>query len=100
MGAAAHATLSTYEVLCVAALMQAGLALPMAYYFHRATVMGIPANSLAVPLTGVLMPFAVSAVALSYIWSPLGENSRAGGGRITAWNHGHGPDSWGAADGG
>jgi len=69
--AGAHATLSTYEVLCVATLMQAGLALPMAYYFHRATVMGIPANSLAVPLTGVLMPFAVSAVALSYLWSPL-----------------------------
>ena len=66
-----HATLSTYEVLCVATLMQAGLALPMAYYFHRATVMGIPANSLAMPLTGVLMPFAVSAVALSYLWSPL-----------------------------
>jgi competence protein ComEC len=47
------------------------MALPMAYYFHRATVMGIPANALAVPLTGVLMPAAVLAVGLSYAWLPL-----------------------------
>ncbi len=73
----AHVVLSTYEVLCVAGLMQAGLALPMAYYFHRATVMGIPANSLAVPLTGVLMPLAVMAVGLNYIWLPLA--------KIPAW---------------
>ena len=73
----AHVALSTYELLCVAGLMQAGLALPMAYYFHRATVMGIPANSLAVPLTGVLMPLAVMAVGLSYIWLPLA--------KIPAW---------------
>jgi competence protein ComEC len=26
------------------AVMQAGLALPMAYYFHRATTIGLPAN--------------------------------------------------------
>jgi competence protein ComEC len=71
VGLCAYAALSTYEVLCVAALMQCGLALPMAYYFHRATVTGVPANSLAVPLTGVLMPFAVAAVALSYVWTPL-----------------------------
>jgi predicted membrane metal-binding protein len=31
--------------------MQAGLALPMAYYFHRATTIGLPANLIVVPLT-------------------------------------------------
>jgi competence protein ComEC len=51
--------------------MQLGLALPMVYYFHRATVLGMPANALAVPLTGILMPAAVLAVALSYVWLPL-----------------------------
>lgn len=40
LGASARGTLSVYELLCVSALMQAGLVLPMAYYFHRATVMG------------------------------------------------------------
>jgi competence protein ComEC len=51
--------------------MQVGTVLPMAYYFHRATVIGIPANALAVPLTGILMPAAVLAVALGYVWTPL-----------------------------
>src|SRR5437762_5017832 len=46
--------------------MQAGLGLPMAYYFHRATTMGMPANLAVVPLTEVLMPSAVAALALGY----------------------------------
>lgn len=74
-GAIARLLLSIYELLCVSALMQAGLALPMAYYFHRATVVGIPANALAVPLTGLLMPAAVMSVALSYVWMPLAKGS-------------------------
>ena len=73
----ARVNLSVYEIVSVAALMQVGLVLPMAYYFHRATVIGLPANSIAVPLTGVLMPSAVAAVALSYVAMPLA--------RIPAW---------------
>jgi competence protein ComEC len=60
---------SAYEVLTISALMQIGLALPMAWYFHRATVMGLPANLFAVPLTEALMPSAVTAVALAYFSS-------------------------------
>jgi competence protein ComEC len=71
VGAGAHGILSVYEVLCVSALMQCALVLPMAYYFHRATVMGIPANALAVPLTGILMPTAALALGLGYVWLPL-----------------------------
>jgi competence protein ComEC len=50
--------------------MKMGLALPMAYYFHRATTIGLPANLMVVPLTELLMPAAVAAVALGYV-SPL-----------------------------
>ena len=39
----------------------------MAYYFHRATTMGMPANLAVVPLTEVLMPAAVAAVGLGYL---------------------------------
>src|SRR4029077_8692135 len=46
---------------------QIGLALPMAYYFHRATVVGLPANMLVVPLMALLPPAAVTAMALGYI---------------------------------
>ena len=48
--------------------MQMGLALPMAYYFHRATTLGLPANLLVVPLTQLLMPAAISALALGAVW--------------------------------
>jgi competence protein ComEC len=64
-------SLSIYEVLAISALMQLGLALPMAWYFHRATVMGLPANVLAIPLTEVLMPAAVLAVSVGYISTAL-----------------------------
>jgi len=51
--------------------MQAGLALLMAYHFHRATTMGMPANLAVIPLTQVLMPAAAAAVGLGYISTAL-----------------------------
>jgi competence protein ComEC len=62
--------LAGIEILVISGLMQVGLALPMAFYFHRATVVGLPANSVVVPLTGVLMPTAIVAVAVGYV-SPV-----------------------------
>ena len=55
------------ELLLISVVMQIGLALPMAYYFHRATVVGLPANMLVVPLMELLMPAAVAAMALGYV---------------------------------
>src|SRR5664279_3566271 len=57
------------ELLFISALIQAGLALLMAYHFHRATTMGMPANLAVIPLTEVLMPAA--AVGLGYISTTL-----------------------------
>ncbi|MGA9507794.1 MAG: ComEC/Rec2 family competence protein [Candidatus Sulfotelmatobacter sp.] len=59
--------LRAFELLLVSAVMQMGLALPMAYYFHRATTIGLPANIAVVPLTQLLMPAAVLTVTLGYI---------------------------------
>jgi competence protein ComEC len=67
--ALARFALAGCELVFISALMQAGLALPMAFYFHRATAMGMPANLLVVPLTELLMPAAVAAVGLGYISS-------------------------------
>ncbi len=47
--------------------MQMGLALPMAYYFHRATTIGLPSNLIVVPLTQLMMPAASAALALGFI---------------------------------
>jgi len=62
--------LRVFELLLVSAIMQMGLALPMAYYFHRATTIGLPANVAIVPLTQLLMPAAVFTAVLGYL-SPL-----------------------------
>src|ERR1017187_7753678 len=59
------------ELIFISALMQAGLARLMAYHFHRATTMGMPANLAVIPLTQVLMPTAAAAVGLGYISTAL-----------------------------
>jgi competence protein ComEC len=59
------------ELVFMSALMQAGLALLMAYYFHRATTLGIPANLAVIPLTELLMPASAAAVGLGYISTTL-----------------------------
>ena len=60
-----------FELFTVSAVAQFALALPMAVYFHRAVIAGLPANLVAVPLTGILMPAAAAAVALSYVSAPV-----------------------------
>lgn len=62
-----RSTIFAAELVFISALMQVGLALPMAFYFHRATTMGMPANLFVIPLTQVLMPAAAAAVGLGYV---------------------------------
>lgn len=59
--------LAAGELLFLSTVIQLALALPMAWYFHRATTMALPANALVIPIAGVLLPSAVLAVALSYL---------------------------------
>lgn len=59
--------LATYDVLLISIVLQLALALPMAFYFHRAVTLGLPANVVVVPLHGLLLPAAALAVAASYI---------------------------------
>jgi competence protein ComEC len=70
LGSGGRVMLGGCEILFISFLMQLGLSLPMAHYFHRATVVGVPSNALVVPLTGLLMPTAISAVCVGYV-SPL-----------------------------
>ena len=67
LAGASRTLLGVGELLLISVVMQIGLALPMAYYFHRATVVGLPANMLVVPLMELLMPAAVAAMALGYV---------------------------------
>jgi competence protein ComEC len=63
----ARSCFAVWDLLFISAAMQAGLALPMAYYFHRATTIGLPANLIVVPLTQWMMPAAVLALVLGYV---------------------------------
>ncbi len=56
-----------FDLVAVSLVAQMALALPMAAYFHRAVLVGLPTNLVAVPATGVLMPAASAAVALAYV---------------------------------
>jgi competence protein ComEC len=68
---ALRAVFAATEIVLLSGFMQLGMALPMAFYFHRATSVGVLANVLAVPLLDVLMPAAVLAVTLSYVWKAI-----------------------------
>ena len=59
--------LSALELVFISAVMQMGLALPMACYFHRATTIGLPANLVVVPMTQLMMPAAVAALGVGYV---------------------------------
>jgi competence protein ComEC len=59
------------EFLVISGILQVGFALPMAYYFHRATLISLPANILAVPLTEIALITSMLAIATSYLWFSL-----------------------------
>ncbi|HMC32087.1 MAG TPA: ComEC/Rec2 family competence protein, partial [Candidatus Angelobacter sp.] len=59
------------ELVVVSAITQAVLVLPMRSYFHRAAIIGLPANILVLPLAGVMLNSGAAAIALSYVFMPL-----------------------------
>ena len=65
---AASLVLAAYELLLISSITQAVLVLPMRAYFHRAAIIGLPANTAVLPLAGVMLNSAVAAIVLSYVW--------------------------------
>ncbi len=51
------------ELALIGTVAEMVMVLPMAMYFHRATVFALPANMLSVPIVGLLVPVAVAAFA-------------------------------------
>ncbi|HEX3155244.1 MAG TPA: ComEC/Rec2 family competence protein, partial [Candidatus Angelobacter sp.] len=67
----AAVVLGLFELLLVCAITQAVLVLPMRAYFHRAAILGVPANILVLPLAGLMLNTGVAAIALSYVSLPF-----------------------------
>jgi competence protein ComEC len=82
-----------WELFVVSAAMQAGLALPMTYYFHRVSASGVSANVLVVPLMSLVVPFGLLAVLTGARWAavPAGWLVTAAA-RISVWHAHVGPD--------
>lgn len=67
VSAAAKLILRSIELLLVSAVVELLMALPMAVYFHRVTVLGLPVNFLIIPLLGFLLPIAMLCFAMVLI---------------------------------
>ncbi len=58
----ARVSLFGYELIVTSFVVQVGLALPMAVYFHRVSFSGLSANAIVVPLLGLVVPIGFVAV--------------------------------------
>jgi competence protein ComEC len=59
--------LQAIELLIISIIVELVMALPMAVYFHRITVLGLPVNFLIVPFLGLLLPAALATFAVLLI---------------------------------
>ncbi len=61
------------ELALIGAVAEMVMVLPMAAYFHRATMFAVPTNMLSVPLVGVLAPMAVVTFCVSLMspWAAM-----------------------------
>jgi competence protein ComEC len=66
LAAVARMMLLSAEFLVISLVLQVGFTLPMAYDFHRATIVSLPANVLAVPLTEIALVACLAAIGISY----------------------------------
>lgn len=62
-----YASLAIAELAMLSALMQAAILLPTIWYFHRVNAHALWANMAVLPLTSLLMPASMLAVAFSYV---------------------------------
>jgi competence protein ComEC len=58
-----------YELAVISTVMQIGLALPMAMYFHRISFSGFSANLIVSPLMGALPPVGFLAIFTGWHWA-------------------------------
>jgi competence protein ComEC len=56
------------ELICVTAIVELALALPMAMYFHRVTIYALPVNLCLLPLLAILLPVAMILLLLLCLW--------------------------------
>ncbi len=98
LGLAARGAVFCWDLVVISAVMQFGLALPMAVYFHRLSITGLSANLLIVPLMSAVIPVGFVAVFTGwrFVAAVAGWLLRVSE-KIAYWHVGWEPD-WRVAD--
>jgi competence protein ComEC len=79
--------LFAYEMVMISAVVQVGLALPMAEYFHRVSFSGLSANLLVGPALNLVVPVGFVAVFTGWHWvAVIAAGSLSWAGRVAAWH--------------
>ena len=95
---AARLLFFVYEMAVISTVIQIGIALPMAVYFHRIPLSGFSANVLAVPLLGLVVPVGFVAIFTGWHFPAyLAERLLAAGQNVADWHLRWEPD-WRMAD--
>ena len=68
MAATLRLFLFAFELVLISAIIQIGLALPMAEYFHRISFTGLSANLMIVPLLSAVVPLGFLAIFTGWHW--------------------------------
>jgi competence protein ComEC len=68
LAAIARVALFAFEMAVISTVVQIGLALPMAEYFHRVSFTGLTANLLIVPLLNMVVPLGFVAIFTGFHW--------------------------------
>ncbi len=83
-----------HDLFVTSAVIQFGLALPMAIYFHRVSFSGLSANGLVVPLLGVVVWAGFAAVFTGSLWAAQSAGWLLGlSRRVVDW-HAHWEPGW------
>jgi competence protein ComEC len=71
LAAAARLLLFAVEMIVISTVIQIGLALPMAEYFHRVSLTGLSANLLICPVMEAVVPLGFAAIFTNWHWLAL-----------------------------
>ncbi len=66
--AVVRVALRGFELLAVSVVVELAMALPMAAYFHRVTLLALPVNLFVFPLLLILVPAAISTLVVLLLW--------------------------------
>ncbi len=87
MALAARVGYYAWELAVISTAIQIGLALPMAFYFHRISLTGFSANILVVPLLALVVPLGFIAVFLGWhLPAAIAGWLLAGGEKVADWH--------------